>query len=41
MPLDAMLTDYYRERGWNHRTGVPENETIASLGLTELVGVLT
>ncbi len=36
VPLEPMLTDYYRERGWNERTGAPEQETIERLGLAEL-----
>jgi len=38
VPLGPMLTDYYRERGWNERTGAPEQETIEKLGLAELAG---
>ena len=37
VPLERMLTDYYRERGWNEQTGIPETETIARLGLTDLI----
>ena len=32
-----MLTDYYRTRGWDDRTGVPTEETLKALGLMELV----
>ena len=33
--LDIMLDDYYRERGWNLETGLPTEETLERLGLTE------
>jgi aldehyde:ferredoxin oxidoreductase len=32
VPLEAMLDDYYRERGWDAR-GIPEPRTLARLGI--------
>lgn len=32
VPLEALLDDYYRERGWDAR-GIPEPRTLARLGL--------
>jgi aldehyde:ferredoxin oxidoreductase len=37
VPLDLMLTDYYKERGWDQDSGRPEQETIERLGLSDLV----
>jgi aldehyde:ferredoxin oxidoreductase len=37
VPLDPMLTDYYRARGWDDRTGVPTEETLKRLGLRDLI----
>jgi aldehyde:ferredoxin oxidoreductase len=36
VPLEPMLSDYYRERGWDEN-GIPTRETIDRLGLAELV----
>ncbi len=33
--LSVMLQDYYRLRGWNQTTGIPEPEKLAHLGLQE------
>jgi len=35
--LEEMLPEYYRERGWNEETGIPNEETLQKLGLRELV----
>jgi aldehyde:ferredoxin oxidoreductase len=32
--LDAMLDEYYAERGWDLKTGIPTKETLDRLGLT-------
>ena len=37
VPLEPMLVDYYQERGWDRNTGVPTEETLTKLGLTDLV----
>ncbi len=37
VPLNPMLKDYYEERGWNQDSGMPEQETIERLGLSDLV----
>jgi aldehyde:ferredoxin oxidoreductase len=37
VPLELMLKDYYKERGWNQDSGLPEQETIERLGLIDLV----
>lgn len=37
VPLEAMLVDYYRERGWDGSTGIPRPETLEKLGLNEFV----
>ncbi len=31
--FQKMLTDYYRERGWDEKTGVPKPEKLSDLGL--------
>jgi len=31
-----MLDHYYRERGWDETTGVPKEETLKDLGLSDL-----
>ena len=36
IPLEGMLTEYYRERGWN-KDGIPKKETINKLGLADLI----
>jgi aldehyde:ferredoxin oxidoreductase len=36
VPLDRMLKDYYEERGWNQDSGLPKQETIERLGLSDL-----
>jgi aldehyde:ferredoxin oxidoreductase len=36
VPLERMLTEYYKERGWN-KNGIPKRETIHRLGLADLV----
>ncbi len=41
VPLEAMLSDYYRERGWDEKTGIPSQETLEKLGLAELVETVT
>ena len=33
--LDAMLDEYYTERGWDLKTGLPTKETLERLGLAE------
>lgn len=35
--LDAMMSSYWKEIGWDEKTGVPKHETIKALGLTGLV----
>jgi aldehyde:ferredoxin oxidoreductase len=35
--LDAMLDDYYRQMGWDEKTGKPLPETLERLGLGEAV----
>jgi aldehyde:ferredoxin oxidoreductase len=32
VPLESMLDDYYRERGYDRR-GIPESRTLSRLGL--------
>jgi aldehyde:ferredoxin oxidoreductase len=36
--LGKMMSDYWREIGWDPESGVPTPETIEALGLAELVG---
>lgn len=36
---DQIVTDYYREHGWNEETGRPTTETIERLGLCPYIGV--
>ena len=36
VPLERMLTEYYKERGWN-KNGIPKKETINKLGLADLI----
>jgi aldehyde:ferredoxin oxidoreductase len=36
VPLEQMLEEYYKERGWN-KNGIPKRETIKRLGLADLV----
>jgi len=31
---ESMLDEYYTERGWNRKTGIPTRETLEKLGLT-------
>ena len=31
--IEAMLDDYYKERGWNLTTGIPSKEKLVELGL--------
>jgi aldehyde:ferredoxin oxidoreductase len=38
VPLGLMLAEYYRERGWDEETGVPDAKTIEALGLADVVG---
>jgi aldehyde:ferredoxin oxidoreductase len=33
----SMLQEYYRLRGWDEETGMPQNETLVALGLDDLV----
>ncbi|MGQ4911465.1 MAG: aldehyde ferredoxin oxidoreductase C-terminal domain-containing protein, partial [Candidatus Thorarchaeota archaeon] len=33
--LDQMLDEYYQERGWDLKTGLPTRETLARLGLND------
>ncbi|MBN2567973.1 MAG: aldehyde ferredoxin oxidoreductase family protein [Deltaproteobacteria bacterium] len=35
--LNVMLSDYYRLQGWDESTGVPSDERLRELGLTEMV----
>ncbi len=37
VPLEPMLTDYYLERGWDKKTGVPTRKTLERVGLADLV----
>lgn len=37
VPLEPMLTDYYLERGWDEKTGVPTLKTLERVGLADLV----
>jgi len=39
VPLKFMLAEYYRERGWNEHTGIPETRTLERLGLIHLRGM--
>jgi len=39
VPLEAMLVDYYRERGWDEDTGIPTEETLERLGLKEFATI--
>jgi aldehyde:ferredoxin oxidoreductase len=32
-----MLDDYYRVRGWDVETGIPEDATFSRLGLDEMI----
>lgn len=34
--LEEMLPEYYRERGWDEKTGIPNDQTLEKLGLNEL-----
>ena len=34
---DLMLDEYYTERGWNLKTGIPKKETLRGLGLTHAI----
>lgn len=36
VPLEKMLVDYYKERGWDENTGVPRDETLKELGLIDM-----
>lgn len=36
--IDAEVTEYYRQRGWDPETGVPTPARLAELGLADLVG---
>ncbi len=36
VPLDKMLDDYYRARGWDLRTGNPTRKTLERLGLKDV-----
>ena len=36
VPLEPMLNDYYRLRGWDEQTGMPKAETLERLGLGDL-----
>lgn len=36
VPLERMLIEYYKERGWN-KNGIPKKETINKLGLADLI----
>ena len=36
--LDRMLDEYYEMHGWDLHTGIPNPETLESLGLIELCG---
>jgi aldehyde:ferredoxin oxidoreductase len=38
--LDAMLDEYYEERGWDVRTGVPTREKLTGLGLAYIADEL-
>jgi aldehyde:ferredoxin oxidoreductase len=35
--INQILDDYYRERGWDLKTGVPKKEKIMHLGLQDFV----
>jgi aldehyde:ferredoxin oxidoreductase len=35
--LEQMLDDYYEERGWNKRSGIPKPAKLAELGLKEVL----
>jgi len=35
VPLDKMLDEYYRLRGWDVETGIPLPETLRRLGLED------
>ncbi len=36
--FQRMLTEYYRLRGWDEETGIPTQETLERLELTDLIG---
>jgi aldehyde:ferredoxin oxidoreductase len=38
--LDSMLDEYYEARGWDVRTGYPQEKKLISLGLTKEMGFL-
>ena len=35
--LDPMLDEYYRERNWDPKTGIPFEEKLAELGLHDII----
>jgi aldehyde:ferredoxin oxidoreductase len=35
--FEQMITDYYNERGWDTKTGVPLRETLISLALKDVI----
>ncbi len=35
LELEAMLDEYYRARGWDVETGLPEREKLEELGLSD------
>ena len=37
----SMLKEYYEIRGWDQETGIPKTETLAALGLNDLVSVFS
>ncbi len=38
--LNAMLDEYYRERGWDEKTGIPTREKLVTLGLEYVADAL-
>ena len=38
--LDRMLDDYYEERGWDKKSGLPTPEKLAELGLENFFGTV-
>jgi aldehyde:ferredoxin oxidoreductase len=38
--LNTMLDEYYRERGWDEKTGIPTREKLVTLGLEYVADAL-
>jgi aldehyde:ferredoxin oxidoreductase len=35
--IDGLISDYYDERGWDRQSGIPKPETLADLGLKDIL----